>query len=90
MEKGAVLMIYEEFNSRKGKVMVEDKKEPTKVSSMEHYDQHESDGNAATKYIIEFTGKVNCDWLRKVLDKALLKAQQKPRSLDPRKGGGEK
>ena len=42
-----------------------------KVKSMEHFDQNESNGNAATKYIIEFTDKVNCEWLWDVLNNAL-------------------
>jgi hypothetical protein len=50
-------------------------KEKTQVLSMEHFDQNESNGNAATKYIIEFTGKVNCDWLWGTLNKALNQAQ---------------
>ena len=49
----------------------------TLVKWLEHYDQNESNGNAATKYIIEFTGKVNCDWLRRTLNNELEKAQTK-------------
>ena len=51
-------------------------KEFTKVKWMEHTDQNESDGNAATKYTIEFTGKVNCEWLWETLDEALHQKQQ--------------
>jgi len=47
----------------------------TIVKSMEHFDQNESNGNAATKYIIEFTGKVNCDWLWLTLDRVLIEQQ---------------
>jgi len=47
------------------------KVDKTKVASIEHFDQNESNGNAATKYIIEFTGKVSCDWLWATLDKDL-------------------
>jgi hypothetical protein len=54
---------------------VVDRIDKTKVASMEHYDQNESNGNAATKYIVKFTGKVNCEWLWKVLDEALEKSQ---------------
>ena len=50
--------------------------EKTKVVHMEHFDQNESNGNAATKYIVEFSGRVNCDWLWLVLEKALVLAQQ--------------
>jgi hypothetical protein len=46
-----------------------------KVAWMEHFDQNESNGNAAKKYIIEFTDKINCDWLWRTLDKALEDAQ---------------
>jgi len=55
---------------------VVDRIDGTKVWSMEHFDQNESHGNAATKYIIEFTGRVNCDWLWSNLDKSLEEAQQ--------------
>lgn len=48
----------------------------TLVRSMEHYDQNESNGNAATKYIIEFTGKVNCEWLWSALNKALVSEEK--------------
>lgn len=58
-----------EHNSEKMKVI--DKTDKTKVVSIKHYDQNESNGNAAKKYIIEFTSKVNCDWLWRVLDNAL-------------------
>lgn len=53
--------------------------EKTKVVHMEHFDQNESNGNAATKYIVEFSGRVNCDWLWLVLEKALVLAQQDKR-----------
>ena len=56
--------------------ILESLKHKIKVSSMEHLDQNESDGNAATKYIVRFTGKVNCDWLWRVLDEALREAQK--------------
>lgn len=49
----------------------------TIVKSMEHFDPNESNGNAATKYIVEFSGRVNCEWLWKTLDEALLLKQQK-------------
>jgi len=52
------------------------KKEFTKVKCMEHFDQKESNGNAATRYIIEFTDKVNCKILWKILDEALIKYQK--------------
>lgn len=45
------------------------------VKSMEHFDQNESDGNAATKYIVEFTDKVNCEWLWEALNHELEEAQ---------------
>ncbi len=48
----------------------------TKIKWIEHFDANESDGSAATKYIVEFTGKVNCDWLRKVLEKVLEEKQK--------------
>ena len=52
-------------------------KEMTRVKWMEHFDQNESNGNAATKYIVEFTGKINCEWLWETLDRELkLKQQQ--------------
>lgn len=47
----------------------------TKIASMEHFDQNESNGCAAKKYIIEFTAKVNSDVLWKILDKALFDYQ---------------
>jgi hypothetical protein len=50
--------------------------EQTVLKWLEHFDQNESNGNAATKYIVEFSGRINCDWLRSVLDTALVKAQQ--------------
>lgn len=53
-----------------------DRKDVTRVSSMEHLDPNESNGNAATKYIVRFTGKVNCDWLWAILDKALTENQK--------------
>jgi len=52
-----------------------DSKPITQVKWMEHFDQNESTGNAATKYIIEFTDKVNCEWLWNTLNKELTKAQ---------------
>ena len=48
--------------------------EKTRVISTEHFDQNESSGNAATKYIVTFSSPVNCNWLRKALDKALEQA----------------
>lgn len=51
-------------------------KEKTVVVHTEHFDQNESNGNAATKYIVKFNNPVNCDWLRKVLDDALEAAQR--------------
>ena len=53
-----------------------DRVDGTRVASMEHFDQNESNGNAATKYIVEFTGKINCEWLWATLDKALKEAQR--------------
>jgi hypothetical protein len=54
---------------------VVDRIDNTKVAYIEHFDQNESNGNAATKYIVEFTGKVNCEWLWETLDKALKEKQ---------------
>ena len=48
-----------------------DNDEKTIVEYTEHYDELESNGNAATKYIIKFNKPVNCDWLRQTLDNAL-------------------
>ena len=53
-----------------------DRIDGTRVASMEHFDQNESNGNAATKYVVEFTGNVNCEWLWATLDKALKEAQR--------------
>lgn len=55
---------------------VVDRVDKTKVVCMEHFDQNESKGNAATKYIVEFAGKVNSEWLWSALDKALEEAQR--------------
>jgi hypothetical protein len=44
------------------------------VRDMEHYDQNESTNNCATKYIVEFTGGVNSEWLWETLNRELLKA----------------
>ena len=59
-----------------------DRPEITRVAYMEHYDQNESTGNASKKYIIEFTGKVNCNWLWETLDKALEENQRIFKSLE--------
>ena len=50
--------------------------EKTAVEYTEHFDSLESDGNAATKYIVKFNNRVNCDWLRRILDDGLELAQQ--------------
>lgn len=50
---------------------------PITIKSMEHFDQSESNGNAASKYIIEFTDKINCEWLWKTLKEALEESQRK-------------
>lgn len=49
-------------------------KNTPRVIWLEHTDQKESNGCAATKYTIEFSHKINCDWLWKTLDKELLNA----------------
>jgi hypothetical protein len=45
--------------------------DPIIVVAMEHFDENESTGNAATKYIVTFSNPVNCDWLWANLDEAL-------------------
>ena len=35
---------------------------------MEHTNQKESTGNAATEYTIKFSEKVNCEWLWEHID----------------------
>jgi hypothetical protein len=45
---------------------------PFRVVAMEHTDQNESTGNAATRYTITFSDKVNCDWLWEHLDNMFL------------------
>lgn len=52
------------------------KRKKIRIFSMEHYDQKESNGNAAKKYILEFTGKVNSEWLWEIISEALLKKQE--------------